>query len=142
MACWCYFVLTLSLVFRLNYLFARNYDVDDLSDLISNILGNIETILKILSFYVYGTEYNFLINEMARKLRQGNWENFSENSYRDFVISGTWMTANSFWETVESVKKFINVMKVLGIVITSSYLILPLYNFIFLEKRIYPFKME
>lgn len=67
-------------MFRLNYLFARNYDVDDLSDLISNILGNIETILKILSFYVYGTEYNFLINEMARKLRQGNWENFSENS--------------------------------------------------------------
>lgn len=76
LAVWCCINLILSLVFRFNYLINSQYDIEDLSDLISNILGNIETIVKVFAFYMYGIEYTFLINEMVRKFNQGEMKTF------------------------------------------------------------------
>lgn len=85
-AVWCYVNLILSLVFRFNYLISSHYDIEDLSGLISNILGNIETILKVFTFYIYRREYTLLINEIVRKFEQGEvkfiCETFSMRFFR------------------------------------------------------------
>lgn len=52
------------------------------------------------------------------------------------------MTENSFQKTVKAVNKFIRLMKTIGVVITSGFLVPCLLNFVMHGVRDFPFKMK
>lgn len=76
-----YFGLISLLIFRIQYLLGGQYNIEDLPEVTSNTLANIEAIMKVSSFYIYKEQYLFLMEEMSKKLRKGlyRWVPFWKN---------------------------------------------------------------
>lgn len=71
---WTYIVLSSAFIFRLNYVMAEKRSVEDLSDVGTIMIGNLEAIMKITSVIVYRKKLLFLMEQMEEKMEKGLWE--------------------------------------------------------------------
>lgn len=134
----------LTLIFRFNYLLLGRHSVEDMSDIASNILGNIETIMKISSFYIYGKEHLTLIEKLSEKFKKGLIRSpiQLELILNTTEIPGYWMSEITYKRTFEKTEIFFVVCKIIGFSIICMFWTPSVYFYFFQGKRVFPLKME